>query len=82
MRGSPILNYELDYKVEALPDEYPSSYKFTFLELRVKETSKNKLIQIPKLKVENLVRNWAPAYDIQKHEKKESDKNAIKEIIK
>ena len=73
MRGSPILNYELDYKVEALPDEYPSSYKFTFLELRVKETSKNKLIQIPKLKVENLVRNWAPAYDIQKHEKKESE---------
>ena len=73
MRGSPILNYELDYKVEALPDEYPSSYKFSFLELRVKETSKNKTIQTSQLKVSSLVRNWAPSYDIRKHEQKESN---------
>ena len=76
MRGSPILNYELDYKVEALPDDTPSSYKFSFLELRVKDTGKNKLIQTAQLKRNSLVRTWAPAYDIRSHEMVES--NALK----
>ena len=72
MRGSPILNYELDYKVEALPDHLPSSYKFSFLELRIKDTSKNRIIQTSQLRINTITRNWAPAYDIRTHEKIES----------
>ena len=64
MRGSPILNYELDYMVQAMPDDRPSWYKFSFLELRIKDTKKNKVIQKVALTVNSLERSWVPAYDI------------------
>ena len=81
MRGSPILNFELDYKVEALPDDRPSAYKFSFLELRIKDTKKNKVIQKKVLPVDSLERNWVPAYDIRTTKEREDYSLKTKEQI-
>ncbi len=64
MRGVPILTYELTYTVEALDDNHPSQYKFTFNNLNVTETTTNRKLTPPKLQSTYLVRTWNPVYDI------------------
>ena len=44
-RQIPIICLEMDYVVEAMPDNYPSSYKVTILEYRLIDVVSNKVVE-------------------------------------
>ena len=44
-RQIPIICLEMDYVVEAMPDNYPSSYKVTILEYRLIDVVSNKIVE-------------------------------------
>ena len=64
MRNSPILTFELDYNIEAYPDNTPSTYKFNFTQIRIKETVSGKQLKKQDLKNASLERTMTPVYDI------------------
>lgn len=45
LRGDPILYFEIDYIVSALPDNQPSTYNFTFKEIRSINILNDKILQ-------------------------------------
>ena len=63
LRGVPILYYEIDYTVNAAPDNEPSKYTFTFQTLRVKNTSTGKTVQEVSLH-QSVARTMQPVCDI------------------
>ncbi|MCH5279795.1 MAG: hypothetical protein J1E60_08430 [Christensenellaceae bacterium] len=63
LRGVPILYYEIDYTVNAAPDNEPSKYTFTFQRLRVKDTSTGKTVQEVSLH-QSVARTMQPVCDI------------------
>ena len=65
MRDSPILTFELDYNIEAYPDDVPSTYKFNFTQIRIKNTITGKTLDtIRNLKNSSITRTTTPLYDI------------------
>ena len=45
LRGAPILYFEIDYTVSALPDNQPSTYNFAFKEIRSINILNDKILQ-------------------------------------
>ena len=64
MRDSPILTFELDYNIEAYPDNTPSTYRFNFTQIQIKETVSGKRLDTIHLKNASIVRTMTPVYDI------------------
>ena len=64
MRDSPILTFELDYNIEAYPDDTPSTYRFNFTQIQIKETVSGKRLDTIHLKNASIVRTMTPVYDI------------------
>ncbi len=65
MRDSPILTFELDYNIEAYPDNVPSTYKFNFMQTRIKHTVSGKTLDtIRNLENPSVTRTMTPVYDI------------------
>lgn len=65
MRDSPILTFELDYTIEAYPDNVPSTYKFNFTQIRIKHTVSGKTLDtIRNLENPSVTRTMTPVYDI------------------
>lgn len=74
MRDSPILTFELDYNIEAYPDNMPSTYRFNFTQIRMKETVSGKLLDTKNLKNASIVRTMTPVYDIRTLEEQKAEK--------
>lgn len=63
-RGTPVIIYDLEYTVEAMPKDRPSMYKFNFDTLTLKDTKQN-LKVIKKQSLDRYkVLHVSPAYDI------------------
>ncbi len=63
-RGTPVIIYDLEYTVEAMPKDRPSMYKFNFESLTLKDTKQNlKVIKKQSLDRYKIL-HVSPAYDI------------------
>ncbi|GEM_PF-5086047 len=63
-RGEPILNYQLDYSINPLDDNHPSSYKLQIHEFKIKFTSTERTVETPILSETSVIREMVPTYDI------------------
>ena len=63
LRGDPILYFELDYTVQAEPDDLPSAYQFAFGTLRVKNMVTQKTVQTTALN-QKITRTMTPTQDV------------------
>lgn len=63
-RGTPVIIFDLDYTVEAMPKDRPSMYRFNFQTLTLKDTKQNlKVLQKQTLDHQKVL-HISPAYDI------------------
>ena len=64
MRDSPILTFELDYNIEAYPDDTPSTYRFNFTQTRIKDTVFGNRLDTINVRNASITRTMTPVYDI------------------
>ena len=85
LRGDPILYFEMDYSVSTQDDNHPSSYTFSFKEVRVTSTITKKVLQRNPLAA-TTSRTMTPQWDIRTKEEllaeQKKEENIAKKVAK